>query len=113
MRAVRTCSSDVVYQEDAGAAQDAATAQARLESELQQAKGREEQLRNSRAQCEYQLQQAGVVAQSQVRAASPIPTPSFKFTARLHASSLNACYCPPAHQHLFEHSWSLTLVCAM
>lgn len=39
---------------------------ASLESELQQANRREEQLRASRAQCEYQLQQAGEVAQSQV-----------------------------------------------
>lgn len=53
-------------QEDAGKAQDAATAVASLESELEQATRREEQLRASRAQCEYQLQQAGEVAQSQV-----------------------------------------------
>lgn len=57
-------------QEDAGKAQDAATAVASLESELQQAQGREEQLRASRAQCEYQLQQAGELAQSQV----PLPS---------------------------------------
>ena len=43
-------------QEDASKAQDAATAVASLESQLQQAKQREEQLRASRAQCEYQLQ---------------------------------------------------------
>lgn len=48
---------------------------ASLESELQQAKGREEQLRASRAQCEYQLQQAGEVAQSQVTSPPP-PAPS-------------------------------------
>ena len=56
----------LLLQEDAGKAQDAATAVASLESELEQATRREEQLRASRAQCEYQLQQAGEVAQSQV-----------------------------------------------
>lgn len=62
-------------QEDAGKAQDAATAVASLESELEQATRREEQLRNSRAQCEYQLQQAGEVAQSQVSSTNPEPYP--------------------------------------
>ena len=56
----------LLLQEDAGKAQDAATAVASLESELEQATRREEQLRASRAQCEYQLQQSGEVAQSQV-----------------------------------------------
>ena len=56
----------LLLQDDAGKAQDAATAMASLEGELEQATRREEQLRASRAQCEYQLQQAGEVAQSQV-----------------------------------------------
>lgn len=60
-----------LLQEDAGKAQDAATAVASLESELEQATRREEQLRASRAQCEYQLQQAGEVAQSQVNSTLP------------------------------------------
>ncbi len=50
-------------QEDASKAQDAATAVASLEGQLQQANRREEQLRASRAQCEYQLQ-AGEEAQA-------------------------------------------------
>ncbi|KAA6417667.1 MAG: hypothetical protein FRX49_12355 [Trebouxia sp. A1-2] len=57
-------------QEDASKAQDAATAVASLEGQLQQANRREEQLRASRAQCEYQLQ-AGEEAQALLKPGQP------------------------------------------
>lgn len=82
-----------ILQEDAGKAQDAATAVASLESELEQATRREEQLRNSRAQCEYQLQQAGEVAQSQVN-----PTLCVVFTHQDSSISLAS-----DGQHVMRH----------